>query len=325
MASNNVIDPETDKALYIAGAVIYSLIFFLGILGNGLVIWTICCNMKKSISIIFFLNLAVADFLFAAFRPLAVTREAMESNWPFGAPLCKLNDFVKHINMYASLFMLTLISIDRCVMISYPVWARNHRTKKMAKLISLLVWFIAICFSLPYLILRDVRQVGNITECSYTFKNSSNYKKIKLKMDVTKLSMGFFIPFLIICTCYVIIVCKLRKRKLQKSRKSFTIIIAIIVLFFFCWLPYHLFILIKLTNVKMVVWKIGYRIAASLAYFNSCVNPILYFFVGYNSRQHFRQSFTLILKAALSDDTSLREDSVQKPRKESLPMGKRIR
>ncbi|GLD71984.1 chemokine-like receptor 1 [Lates japonicus] len=54
-------------------AIIYSLAFILGVLGNGVVIWVTGFKMNKTVNTVWFLNLAVADFLFTAFLPFTVT------------------------------------------------------------------------------------------------------------------------------------------------------------------------------------------------------------------------------------------------------------
>ena len=46
----------------ISSLVIFILVFIIGIPGNGLVIWVAGLKMKRSVIIIWFLNLAVADF-----------------------------------------------------------------------------------------------------------------------------------------------------------------------------------------------------------------------------------------------------------------------
>uniref|UniRef100_A0A8C6WPW5 G-protein coupled receptors family 1 profile domain-containing protein n=1 Tax=Neogobius melanostomus TaxID=47308 RepID=A0A8C6WPW5_9GOBI len=50
------------------------------------------------------------------------------SHWPFGLLLCKLTYFMFNFNMYSSVFLLVLISVDRFVMVMFPVWSRNHRS-----------------------------------------------------------------------------------------------------------------------------------------------------------------------------------------------------
>ncbi|CAF94855.1 unnamed protein product [Tetraodon nigroviridis] len=94
--------------------IIYSLAFVLGVLGNGVVIWVTGFKMK-TVNTVWFLNLAVADFLFTAFLPLSVTYIAMDSHWPFGKFMCKLNSMILYLNMFASVYLLVVISVDRCV------------------------------------------------------------------------------------------------------------------------------------------------------------------------------------------------------------------
>jgi len=57
---------EQDAVYYIpesiGSLVIFIVIFILGIPGNMLVIWVAGLKMKRSVIIIWFLNLAVADF-----------------------------------------------------------------------------------------------------------------------------------------------------------------------------------------------------------------------------------------------------------------------
>ena len=73
----------------IAFLTIYSLVFVLGVLGNGVVIWVTGFKMKKTVNTVWYLNLPVADFLVSAFLPLTITEIAMDLHWPFGKFMCK--------------------------------------------------------------------------------------------------------------------------------------------------------------------------------------------------------------------------------------------
>ncbi|XP_064425483.1 chemerin-like receptor 1 [Latimeria chalumnae] len=307
---NKELSPSIEGT-YIAGMVTNSLIFILGVVGNGIVIWITGFRVKKSINTTFFLNLAIADFLFAAMRPFAIVKDVLRSHWPFGLVLCKLSKFVKHLNIYASVFMLTVISIDRCILISCPVWSRNHRTIKMSYVVSLLVWLIAMGFSSPHLVFHDTLPKGDRIKCSYNF---SLYKRMsKLDIYIIRFLVGFLIPFIIISVCYLIIGLQLRKKKKVSSSRAIKLIVAIIALFFFCWMPYHLISFLKSTNISKAVLKVGYQVASCLAYANSFINPVLYFFMGYNYRQRFRQSITAAFRNVLIEPSIyFRETTVSK-------------
>ncbi|MGH0163995.1 UNVERIFIED_CONTAM: hypothetical protein FKN15_046266 [Acipenser sinensis] len=297
---------QAEEVMHIVAAVVYTLIFLLGTTGNGLVIWITGFKMSRTVNSIWFLNLAIADFIFAALRPFAVVREAMRSHWPFGSTLCKVNGFVKYLNMYASVFILTTISIDRYVLVVHPVWSRNNRSTRKASIITIVVWIIATFFSVPYIFLRDAvmdSRDHNKTRCDFSFLDDSDDKRrINLALYVTRFTFGFLVPFVVITTCYVIICLKIKDRNWSNSNRPFIIIVATIVTFFVCWMPYHVFNFLKTTNLPKQFLKVGYRISTSIAYLNSCLNPLMYLFVGYSFREGGGVSLLSALKSVFADD-----------------------
>ncbi|XP_015679851.1 fMet-Leu-Phe receptor-like [Protobothrops mucrosquamatus] len=104
---------KLERAMHVISMVIYSLAFVLGVLGNGLVIFITGFRMKKSVNTVWFLNLAIADFAFTFFLPLSIAYLALRFHWPFGWFLCKLNSTLAFVNLYASVYLLMIISIDR--------------------------------------------------------------------------------------------------------------------------------------------------------------------------------------------------------------------
>ncbi|XP_041081813.1 chemokine-like receptor 1 [Polyodon spathula] len=297
---------QAEEVMHIVAAAVYTLIFLLGTTGNGLVIWITGFKMSRTVNTIWFLNLAIADFIFAALRPFAVVREAMRSHWPFGSTLCKVNGFVKYLNMYASVFILTTISIDRYVLVVHPVWSRNNRSTRKASIITVVVWIIATFFSVPYIFLRDAvmdSRDHNKTRCDFSFlEGSDDKRRINLALYVTRFTFGFLVPFLVITTCYVIICLKIKDRNWSNSNRPFIIIVATIVTFFVCWMPYHVFNFLKTTNLPKQFLKVGYRISTSIAYLNSCLNPLMYLFVGYSFRKRAGVSLLSALKSVFADD-----------------------
>ncbi|GLD71982.1 chemokine-like receptor 1 [Lates japonicus] len=110
--------------------------------------------MKKTVNTVWFLNLA-CGFLFTAFLPFTVTSVALDFHWPFSNFMCKLNTTMTFLNMFASVYILVVISVDRCVSVVWPIWAQNHRNVRMVSCVILGVWVLALIFSAPYFIFRD--------------------------------------------------------------------------------------------------------------------------------------------------------------------------
>lgn len=100
-------------------ALVFALIFVLGTVGNCLVLAVLLRNgqMNTKTTNMFILNLAFADLCFILFCvPLQATIYAMDE-WVFGAFICKVVHFIIYLTMYASVFTLTAVSLDRYVLI----------------------------------------------------------------------------------------------------------------------------------------------------------------------------------------------------------------
>ncbi|KAG7242180.1 hypothetical protein INR49_024226, partial [Caranx melampygus] len=143
------------RHMNVAAVVIYSVIFVTGTVGNGLVIYVTGFRMKKTVNSVWFLNLALADFLFTAFLLFVAISTFKEKTWPFGYFMCKLTTFVGVVNMFASVFLLMAISLDRCLSIWVVVWAQNKRTVHKAQIMSAVIWMVAVVCSTPYATFRE--------------------------------------------------------------------------------------------------------------------------------------------------------------------------
>ncbi|XP_004945255.1 chemerin-like receptor 1 isoform X1 [Gallus gallus] len=308
------------KSLHVLSMVVYSIACVLGVTGNGLVIWIAGFKMKKTVNSVWFLNLAIADFIFTFFLPLSIAYTALDFHWPFGKLLCKLNSTIAFLNMFASVFLLMVISVDRCVSVAFPVWSHNRRSPELAARVALGTWGMAVLLSSPYLIFRDTAVSSrNITSCYNNFALSDDYTAEETRrlwrmrhkaMIITRFLCGFLIPFTVILICYSIVAVKLKRRQLASSAKPYRIIIAVTVSFFLCYFPYHVFSLLEISQnsssheMKMALY-IGIPLVSSLAFFNSCINPILYVFVGPDFKEKFCQSILSTFEGAFTEESML--------------------
>nr|XP_060642108.1 chemerin-like receptor 1 [Anolis sagrei ordinatus] len=292
------------KAISIA---IYSVTLFLGATGNGLVIFLTGFHLKKTVTTIWYLNLAVADFVFAICLSSEILYAVLD-HWPLGRALCKLDMVVPFLNMFASVFFLTTISADRCVSVVHPVWALNNRNLRLASIVSAVIWVTALTLSLPYFIFRDTEHIWDGTiQCTYNFgSDDANSLWTHRSLVITEFVLGFFIPFHIILSCYCAIIIKLRGKICGRFSRSFKIIVAVVVAFFCCWFPYHLFAILDVLegdNFEMKpILDIGMPLAHGLVCLNSCLNPLLYAFIGPNCRQTDCRSFLSTFKGAFSEN-----------------------
>ncbi|MFT7800655.1 chemokine-like receptor 1 [Arapaima gigas] len=290
-------------SVHTVALVIYFVAFLLGPFGNGLVIYVTGFKMKRTVNVIWFLNLAIADFLFTAFLLFSIVYMIRGCRWPFGDIMCKLNSLVGVLNMFASIFLLVAISIDRCLMMWMVVWAQNKRTTRKATVVCVLIWVAALGCSIPYGVVRRALRYANVTVCGAPHISDTMHRDLVIFRSVA----GFIIPFLIILGAYIAIGLRILSLNRKKTFKPFRIILGVILAFFLCWLPFHIFQYLEvicMTSRPTLchVAKIGGPLSTSVAFLNSCLNPILYVFMCEDFRRKFRHSILSVLESAFTEE-----------------------
>ncbi|KAM9723411.1 C3a anaphylatoxin chemotactic receptor-like [Menidia menidia] len=280
--------------------VLYCMIFVVGVLGNSLVIYVTGFRMKRTVNSVWFLNLALADFLFTAFLIFSIVSLYQDLQWPFGEFMCKLNNFVSVVNMFASIFLLTAISLDRCVSIWVVVWAQNKRTVQKSQILSTVIWVMAGTCSIPFATFREVVEHQGKKFCGY--RPHVNLKSL----CVVRFVLGFLIPFMVIFISCVAIGIRAKRLQRKRRRRTLRILFSVVTAFFICWLPFHAMsfveVMIKDKSDFTSIIYIGNGLAVSLAFMNSCLNPILYVFLCDEFQKKIRQSICFVLESALAED-----------------------
>ncbi|XP_075365908.1 leukotriene B4 receptor 1-like [Mycteria americana] len=276
--------------------IILSLSFIIGTPGNCIVIWTVCTKMKQvSPSVLLILNLAIADVLVLITLPIWIYSFA--DSWVFGVIFCKILVFIIYCSMYASIFLITALSLERLMAVFYPFTIQRYKTKEKIFLIIFLIWFLSITFGISVIPFQETEEMNGGLLC--TCRNySSNRQKVSYLLLETL--AGFVIPFLIICTCYMCVARRISRMTYQSKRRSERLIASIVVAFILCWFPHHLFnildiisIQIELSNEEMslaldeIVGR-GVYISGALVFISSCINPLLYAFAARRFQNHLR-------------------------------------
>ncbi|XP_026530379.1 putative P2Y purinoceptor 10 [Notechis scutatus] len=270
-------------------AATYTLIFIPGLLTNSIALWMLCLFIRKqNKAIIFLLNLATADFIHVLSLPLRIYYY-INYKWPFGLFLCQLCFYLKYLNMYASICFLTCISMQRYLFLLHPFKAKNWK-KGYDVAISAAVWLVAGVACLTFPLLRKTQH----SETCFSDLNIEKFenKETLIGMLVAAELVGFLFPLAIIVYCTSKTRASLQENQMPlqntcEKRKALKMVSMCAVVFFVCFAPYHLmfffFMLVKEDVVKGCAVKQGilylHPFFLSLASFNCCLDPFLYFFV----------------------------------------------
>uniref|UniRef100_A0A672NJ70 G-protein coupled receptors family 1 profile domain-containing protein n=1 Tax=Sinocyclocheilus grahami TaxID=75366 RepID=A0A672NJ70_SINGR len=345
----------------VSSLVFYYLTLILGVPGNAFVVYVAGLKMKRTVNTVGFLNLAIADLLCCLSTLYYLAQRSHLDHCPYGSIMCKILHFIVLITMFASVFTLSLISLDRFTLVITPVWAQNHRSLFIARLSCAAAWILASVLSLPFMMLRKTYTENNKTYCLHFQHDEDNFKLYR-RLSIIRFVFGFLVPLVCITTCYgfiarkktytennktyclhfqhdedhfkletytennktlsiirfvfgflVPLVCITTcygfiARKLGRSHfhsgRAFRIMLSVIVAFFLCWLPYHivdLMIMYGEESSSLVALAVD-PLAISLAYFNSCLNPVLDVFMGQDFKSNVKLSPRRVFERVFSEE-----------------------
>ncbi|KAK5893356.1 hypothetical protein CgunFtcFv8_006233 [Champsocephalus gunnari] len=278
------------------GIAILTLAFVLGFPGNLFVVWTVLCRVKKrSVTCLLVLNLSMADAFVLLSAPFFLRYLAGGRGWEFGSAACKLVHYLSSVNMYASIYLICLMSMDRWLAVSRPFLFHTMRTKRSLLILLLVVWVLALLLSVPMPFYRRLDMRGtfpnNITLCSCVpYHKSKGHRVFQYLFETI---MAFLLPFSLINTCNSSTIRRLQSAKFQGRAQGSRLILMVICTFAVFWLPYHIVNIIEVVGLlqdsksAVTVALAARPNVTAFAYFSSAVNPILYVFAG---SSHIRQA-----------------------------------
>ncbi|XP_068005272.1 B1 bradykinin receptor [Melanerpes formicivorus] len=283
----------------------------IGMLGNVFVLFTYLLHKGPlKIAEVYLMNLAIADLIFLTCLPFWAKNIRNGFNWPFSNFLCRSTSASIGLNMYTSIYLLVAISVDRYLTFVHTLNHRMIRSKTMAKGICLLTWFFGILLSVPAFVFRTVKYFPewNILACSLDFPSPLWATAERLLFNI----VGFDLPTTAIIFLNFSTICSLQKKAREqralrttssrehKGTKATRLIFTVVLMFLLCWTPYHFFvfldILYRTEVIKGCFWgellNFGEQFGSTLAITNSCINPVIYVFVGKYFRQKALEVFS---------------------------------
>ncbi|XP_077008148.1 C-X-C chemokine receptor type 1-like [Tamandua tetradactyla] len=288
---------ETEILNKYAVTVIYALVFLLSLLGNSLVMVVILYNrVGRSVTDVYLLNLAIADLLFALTLPMWATSKV--KGWVFGTPLCKLVSLLKEVNFYSGILLLACISVDRYLAIVHATRTLTQK-RHLVKFVCLGIWGLSLLLSLPVFLFREAYDPPFSSPVCYEILGN-NTEKWRMVLRILPQTFGFVLPLLVMVFCYGFTLRTLFEAHMGQKHRAMRVIFAVVLVFLLCWLPYNLVLVADtLMRTRMIQETCERRndidraldATEILGFFHSCLNPIIYAFIG----QKFRHGLFKIL------------------------------
>ncbi|NXN36297.1 NMUR2 protein, partial [Rhinoptilus africanus] len=299
--------------LFLPMALVYTLIFVVGVVGNFLVCLVILKhrNMKTPTNYYLF-SLAISDLLVLLFgMPLEVYE--MWSNYPFlfGSVGCYFKTALFETVCFASILSVTTVSVERYIAILHPFRAKLESTRKRALRTIVVLWVLSVLFALPntgtHGIMLQYFPNGTLVPGSATCTVVMPMWIYNCIVQITSF-LFYVLPMGVISVLYYLMGLRLKgDRSLEveemavnvqrPSRKSVTKMLFVLVMVFaICWAPFHIdrlffSFVVEWTEPLANIFNLIHVVSGVFFYLSSAVNPIIYNLLS----QRFRMAFLSVI------------------------------
>lgn len=223
---------------------VYILAFVFGLIFNVLTLYPIWQQVKQqNVLGIFLLCLSISDLLFIFTMPLWINYYRMNHKWGLGVSSCSVAGFFYYSNMYISIYLLCCISVDRCLVVCYPLHFKPHRTSRYAWIQCAAVYatiMIMHAVILFYDNLPDAHDDSNQNDHCY---ETYPMQKTVAIFNMIRVGIGFLLPLLVLGVSYWRVLATVGKSpglNAQAKRKVRLLSFGVIGIFSFCFAPYHI-------------------------------------------------------------------------------------
>uniref|UniRef100_A0A8C9RQX0 G-protein coupled receptors family 1 profile domain-containing protein n=1 Tax=Scleropages formosus TaxID=113540 RepID=A0A8C9RQX0_SCLFO len=253
--------------------VLLGLCFLVGIPGNVLVAVAILRNLRQAtVTVKLMLNLAVTDALSLLLLPFWIP--ALLGPWPYSPDFCKLLSYLVYCTMYASVLTITMMSMQRYMLVLYPrCKLKLHPRGSGVKALLGVLWTLALVLASPALLLRKLLPNEGRLRCQPLY--SSDGQKVAVLLSETLL--GFVVPGVILTISYLCIARRVGRLPFTSGKRLSRLVTWVMAAFFIFWFPSHVANLLQVAGFQDVAESIR-NVAGALTFFNSCLNPFLYAF-----------------------------------------------
>nr|XP_060627713.1 proto-oncogene Mas-like [Anolis sagrei ordinatus] len=251
----------------------------LGLVGNGTVLWYLCFIIKKNPITTYVLNLAAADsaVLICLFCSYLFPFLKEENDSSLVVLICFF------LAYSSSQYLLTAISIEKCLSVIFPIWYRCHRLECLSAIICALLWIMPCLFLGGILLFTDVN--------------------LKVSQSICIINFILCTPLVIISTAvlFMRVFCSLHRR--QHGRFYTVLLITLLVYLLFRTPLSVMFIYTSFGYLNPIYMSISMMGAC----INSSVNPLIYFLIGRKKMHRSKETLKLVLQRVFSDNVDCKE------------------
>ncbi|XP_039225382.1 mas-related G-protein coupled receptor member H-like [Crotalus tigris] len=247
----------------------------IGFVGNGYIIWLLGFQMKRNCFTTFILNLAIADFWFLTFIVIYFILQFTDLLGSILGPICSSLSHMMYVNTH---FLMTAISIDRCVAVLFPIWHRCSRPKHLSPAVCVILW------TSSFLLVGTV-DIMMVTKVIVNDSLSSLYFLVTAIVCLPLITLSTVVLFIKVCI----------KSNQRNQGRLLLLILITLLCFLILSFPLSVFAVIASFFGIEHETNVGYLILL-FSCLNSSINPVIYFLVGRKKGARSKESMKVRLQ-----------------------------
>ncbi|XP_068441328.1 P2Y purinoceptor 12-like [Clinocottus analis] len=324
--------------------VLYSFLFLVGLLLNGVAVWVFFRIPSKSHFIIYLKNIVVADVIMTFTFPFKVLSDSNMASTGLRIFVCRVSSVLFYLTMYISILFFGLISIDRCRKTLEPFRGTNSARLARRKLLSGAIWTFLLVLCLPNVILTRKTPKSSRFKCG-DLKTAAGLYWHEVVNHVCQVI--FWANLVTVIVCYTLITKELyrsysrtkarggggaigrasARKPHQAKRKMNANVFLVLAVFFVCFVPFHFArVPYTMSQTRGVLFDCKLKLfffqlkesTLFLSSLNSLLDPLIYFFLCKSFRTTLFQTLQLppgscsrlTGRGSDTDSTALRDSSV---------------
>ncbi|XP_060100537.1 P2Y purinoceptor 1-like [Heteronotia binoei] len=286
---------------------LWFLALLIGFLGNTLTLLYYTYTMKSwTSSTVFLFNLALCDFTWVLLIPLSVYYHLHKQQIHFNPIFCQFKKIFFDINIYGSIYFLTLISFDRYIGAVHPIRSLKWWDKEKAVFCTIAIWIFIFIESIPdfyyFFVVHKQKDIATGLENTGEPVYFGEPLYFIVPFSISRVLFGFLIPIVVIFTCYVLTLKALWQMKSRQQRRLRTVkplmlVLAAMIVFAVAFIPYHVMMMAVLIyrlnyqlnpdNISLLV-KV-YEFTEIICGISSCLDPVIFMLASKKFQQKFKK------------------------------------
>ncbi|NWU29361.1 NK1R protein, partial [Dyaphorophyia castanea] len=303
--ANPFVQPPWQVALWAAA---YALIVVVAVVGNAVVMWIILAHKRmRTVTNFFLVNLAFAEASMAALNTVVNFSYAVHNEWYFGPAYCRFHNFFPIAAVFASIYSMTAIALDR-----KELWRENLGSPNFPSLPQLSEFPVLqppLWIPPPnprFLAEKSAREAEIPGWMSGIFSSAFPPHAFPRRYHFSMTVLLYLLPLLVIGCAYGAVGRTLwaseipgdssdrYHEQVSAKRKVVKMMIIVVCTFALCWLPYHVYFTLQYLRPEWYLQRFIQQVYLAvmwLAMSSTMYNPIIYCCLNDRFRVGFKHAF----------------------------------